>query len=49
VIRADLPKLAQAMPGSRLHFVEVSRELAEELYLKEIKERKELEERYGIH
>lgn len=47
VIYADLPKLAQALPGCRLRFVEVSPELAEELYLKEKKELKKLEETYA--
>ena len=36
VIYADLPKLAQVMPGCRIRFVEVSVELAEELYIREI-------------
>jgi len=46
VIYVDLPKLAQAMPGCKVRFVEVSLELAEELYIKEMKSINELEDRY---
>ena len=35
VIYADLPKLAQVMPGCRVRFVEVGCDLAEELYIRE--------------
>lgn len=48
VIYADLPKLAQVSAGCRIRFVEVSEELAEELYLKEVKQLEKLEEAYGI-
>lgn len=46
VIYTDLPKLAQAVPGSRVRFIEVSGELAEELYIREITALKKLEEMY---
>ncbi len=46
VIYTDLPKLAQAVPGCRVRFVEVSVELAEELYIREIGALKKLEEIY---
>lgn len=49
VIYADLPLLAQAVSGCRVRFVEVSEELAEELYLREQKQLDELEESYGMH
>ena len=35
VIYADLPKLAQVIPGCRVRFVEVGCDLAEELYVRE--------------
>jgi len=46
VIYADLPLLAQVMPGCRVRFVEVSQELAEDLYLKEIEFINRLEKTY---
>ena len=46
VITVDLPLLAQARPGIRVRFVEVSIELAQELYLRELRERRETEERW---
>jgi len=47
VIYADLPKLAQAMPGCRVRFVEVSLELAEELYIREMEMLNKLEDEYS--
>ena len=49
VIYADLPKLAQAIPGMKVRFVRVSLELAEELYVKEMNFINELEERYVLN
>ena len=46
VISVDLPLLAQAKPGMRVNFIEVSIELAQELYLRECRSRKEIEERW---
>ncbi len=36
VISVDLPKIAQAKPGMRVRFIEVSLELAQELYIREL-------------
>lgn len=47
VIYTDLPKLAQAMPGCRVRFVEVSVGLAEELYIREMDALKKAEEEYA--
>ena len=38
VISVDLPKLAQAKPGMHVRFVEVSLELAQDLYIRELEE-----------
>ena len=38
VISVDLPKLAQAKPGMHVRFVDVSLELAQELYVRELEE-----------
>ena len=38
VISVDLPKLAQAKPGMDVRFVDVSLELAQELYIRELEE-----------
>ena len=38
VISVDLPKLAQAKPGMDVRFVEVSLELAQDLYIRELEE-----------
>ncbi len=38
VISVDLPKLAQAKPGMHVRFVDVSLELAQELYIRELEE-----------
>lgn len=46
VIYEDLPKLGQALPGCRIRFVQVSPELAEELYIRHINMMKELEAEY---
>ena len=43
----DLPKLAQAQPGFRVHFVRVGIQLAQELYLRQLKELKNLERYLG--
>ena len=46
VIYEDLPKLGQALPGCRIRFVQVSPELAEELYIRHINMMKEMEAEY---
>ncbi len=46
VISVDLSKLAQARPGMRLRFIRVSIELAQELYLKELRERIRIKESF---
>lgn len=38
VISVDLPKLAQAKPGMQVRFIEVSLDLAQELYIREAEE-----------
>lgn len=43
VISVDLPKLAQAKPGMQVRFVEVSLELAQELYIRETEEMEQAE------
>lgn len=43
VISVDLPKLAQAKPGMRVRFVEVSLDLAQELYIREAEEMEQAE------
>lgn len=47
VISVDLPKLAQAQPGYKVHFVRVGIQLAQELYLRQQKELKNLERCLG--
>ena len=46
VIYEDIPKLAQVLPGCRIRFVQVSAELAEELYIRHITMMKKLEAGY---
>ena len=46
VISVDLPLLAQAKPGMKVHFIEVSIDLAQELYLRELRSRIEIENRW---
>ena len=46
VITVDLPLLAQAKPGMHVRFIEVSIELAQELYLRELNLRKEIEKQW---
>lgn len=43
VISVDLPKLAQAKPGMQVRFIEVSLELAQELYIRELEEMEQAE------
>ncbi len=45
VISVDLPKIAQAQPGFGIRFVQVSLELAQDLYERELKELAEIENR----
>lgn len=45
VISVDLPKLVQCMAGYKVRFVQVSIELAQELYVRQMKEFESLEER----
>ena len=47
VISVDLPKLAQSVPGYKVHFVRVGIQLAQELYLRQQKELKNLERCLG--
>ena len=47
VITVDLPLLAQAKPGTQVRFIEVSIELAQELYLRELSSRKEIESQWN--
>lgn len=47
VISVDLPKLAQAQPGYKVHFVRVGIQLAQELYLRNKKKLKNLEKKLG--
>ena len=47
VITVDLPLLAQAKPGTQVRFIEVSIELAQELYLRELRSRKEIESQWN--
>ena len=44
VITVDLPKIAQAKPGMKIRFVQVSMELAHLLYSRELEELKQLDE-----
>lgn len=43
VITVDLPKLAQCVPGCKVRFVEVSLDLAQDLYVRELKKLDELD------
>ena len=43
----DLPKLTQSVPGYKVHFVRVGIQLAQELYLRQLKELKNLERYLG--
>lgn len=43
VISVDLPKLAQAKPGMHVRFTEISLELAQELYIRELEEMEQAE------
>lgn len=45
VISVDLPKIAQSQPGQKIRFVEVSLELAQSLYIRELNQMKELYEK----
>jgi biotin-dependent carboxylase-like uncharacterized protein len=45
VISVDLPKIAQSQPGQRIRFIEVSLELAQSLYIRELNQMKELDEK----
>ncbi|HIX99121.1 MAG TPA: biotin-dependent carboxyltransferase family protein [Candidatus Dorea intestinigallinarum] len=47
VISVDLPKLTQSVPGYKVHFVRVGIQLAQELYLRQLKELKNLERYLG--
>lgn len=47
VISVDLPKLAQAQPGYKVHFVRVGIQLAQELYLRNKKKLQNLEKKLG--
>lgn len=47
VISVDLPKVAQSLPGYRFHFVQVSIQLAQQLYLRQVKELEELRKCLG--
>ena len=47
VITVDLPLLAQAKPGTQVRFIEVSIELAQELYLRELSSRKAIESQWN--
>lgn len=47
VISADLPILAQCMPGCKIHFQKVTIEEAQELYCAQKKEFAELKKRFG--
>lgn len=47
VISTDLPKLAQSVPGYRVRFIRVGIELAQNLYIRRLKELKALEKQLG--
>jgi allophanate hydrolase subunit 2 len=38
VITADLPKIAQSRPGMKIRFIRVSMDLAQDLYIRSVKE-----------
>lgn len=44
VISVDLPKLAQSVPGNRVRFVSVSIKLAQELYVRQLRQLRKLED-----
>ncbi|HBB28942.1 MAG TPA: KipI antagonist [Clostridiales bacterium] len=48
VISVDLPKLAQAKPGDKISFLNVSIEEAQNLYIKELKDLEKLKEELSI-
>lgn len=45
VISVDLPKIAQSQPGQKIRFIEVSLELAQSLYIRELDQMKALDEK----
>ena len=45
VISVDLAKIAQAQPGQKIRFVNVSLDLAQDLYIREIESMKALDEK----
>ena len=45
VITVDFAKIAQARPGQKIRFVEVSLDLAQDLYIRELNEMDALDER----
>ena len=45
VISVDLAKIAQAQPGQKVRFVNVSLDLAQDLYIRELESMKALDER----
>lgn len=44
VVTVDLPKIAQAKPGMKIRFVQISMELAHLLYIRELEELKQLDQ-----
>lgn len=47
VISVDLPKLTQSVPGYKVRFVRIGIELAQNLYLRELQQLKQLEKNLG--
>ncbi|CUX19409.1 KipI antagonist [Clostridium sp. C105KSO13] len=47
VISVDIPKLAQSVPGRQVRFIRVGIHLAQDLYLKQLREIKRLEKELG--
>ncbi|CUX19550.1 5-oxoprolinase subunit C family protein [Clostridium sp. C105KSO13] len=45
VITVDLPRIAQSQPGQKIRFIEVSLELAQSLYIRELNQMKVLDEK----
>ena len=45
VITVDFTKIAQARPGQKIRFIEVSLDLAQDLYIRELNDMKALDER----
>lgn len=45
VVTVDIPLLTQSMPGTRIRFIKVSLELAQDLYIRQLDKLKELEAR----